>query len=157
MIGSHRKRYRAAVEDAIGGQNPVDATTEHYSALDKFAVSLTGKIGTMKFSLVIIGWTIIWVSYHILATVFGLPTLDTFPALVVYLLVSNIIQICLMPLIMVSQNLQSRLQEAKAEQDYKNNARAVEILEQILADRETAQTFRKVTLDAVGYLVDKSA
>ncbi len=156
MIGSHRERYRAAVDDAIAGQNPVDATTEHYSALDRFAVSLTGKIGTMKFSLVIIGWTILWVSYHVLASVFGWPTLDTFPALVVYLLVSNIIQICLMPLIMVSQNLQSRLQEAKAEQDYKNNARAVEILELILADREKAGEFRAATLTGLGYLVDKS-
>lgn len=156
MIGSTRKRYREAVEDAIGGQNPVGATTEHYSKLDRFAVALTGKIGTMKFSLVIIGWTILWVSYHILATIFHLPTLDTFPALVVYLLVSNIIQICLMPLIMVSQNLSGRLQEAKAEQDYANNKRAVEILELILADRESSQEFRKVTLGAVEYLVDKS-
>lgn len=156
MIGSTRKRYREAVEDAIGGQNPVGATTEHYSALDRFAVALTGKIGTMKFALAIIVWTVIWVSYHILATIFHLPTLDTFPALVVYLLVSNIIQICLMPLIMVSQNLAGRLQEAKAEQDYANNARAVEILELILADREKAGEFRKATLTAVGYLVDKS-
>lgn len=135
MIGSKRARYREAVEDAIGGQNPVGATTEHYSALDRFAVALTGKIGTMKFSLCIIGWTIVWVTYHILATIFHLPTLDTFPALVVYLLVSNIIQICLMPLIMVSQNLSGRLQEAKAEQDYANNKRAVEILEQLLKER----------------------
>ena len=132
MIGSHRKRYRAAVDAAVQGQNPVDAATEHYSALDRFAVALTGKIGTMKFSLAIIGWTVLWVGYHVLATVFDWPTLDTFPALVVYLLVSNIIQICLMPLIMVSQNLQSRLQEAKAEQDFANNKRAVEILELLL-------------------------
>ena len=153
MIGSHRTRYRAAVEDAIGGQNPVGATTEHYSALDKFAVSLTGKIGTMKFSLVIIGWTILWVSYHVLATVFGWPTLDTFPALVVYLLVSNIIQICLMPLIMVSQNLSGRLQEAKAEQDFANNRRAVEILEELMADRKAVD---EAVLTALSYLVDKT-
>jgi|PlaIllAssembly_1097288.scaffolds.fasta_scaffold1562908_2 uncharacterized membrane protein len=132
MIGSRRKRYRAAIEAAQHGQNPTTAVTENYSGLDKFAVALTGKIGTMKFALVIICWTVIWVSYHILAVAFSLPTLDTFPALVVYLLVSNIIQICLMPLIMVAQNLQSRLQEAKAEQDYANNARAVEILEELL-------------------------
>jgi uncharacterized membrane protein len=132
VIGSHRKRYRATVDAAVQGQNPVDAATEHYSALDRFAVALTGKIGTMKFSLAIIGWTVLWVGYHVLATAFHWPTLDTFPALVVYLLVSNIIQICLMPLIMVSQNLQSRLQEAKAEQDFANNKRAVEILELLL-------------------------
>jgi len=152
MIGSHRTRYRAAVEDAIGGQNPVGATTEHYSALDKFAVSLTGKIGTMKFSLVIIGWTILWVTYHILATIFHLPTLDTFPALVVYLLVSNIIQICLMPLIMVSQNLSGRLQEAKAEQDFATNRRAVELLEELMANRKDIDT---AVLTALSYLVDK--
>jgi uncharacterized membrane protein len=156
MIGSHRIRYRQAVEDAKAGQNPVDATTEHYSALDRFAVALTGKIGTMKFALIIIGWTVIWVGYNLLASIFGWPKWDSFPALVAYLLISNVIQICLMPLIMVSQNLQSRLQEAKAEQDYKNNARAVEILEQLLADRQVAQKFRNASLDAMGYLVEKA-
>jgi uncharacterized membrane protein len=132
MIGSRRKRYRATVEAAAQGQNPNDAVIDNYSVLDRLAIAITGKVGTMKFSLVIIGWTFVWVSYHIIATVFGWPTLDTFPALVVYLLVSNIIQICLMPLIMVGQNMQSRQQEAKAEQDFANNKRAVEILELLL-------------------------
>jgi uncharacterized membrane protein len=132
VIGSHRKRYRATVEAAAHGQNPNDAVTENYSGLDRLAIAITGKVGTMKFALVIIGWTFIWVGYHILAVAFGWPTLDTFPALVVYLLVSNIIQICLMPLIMVGQNMQSRQQEAKAEQDFANNKRAVEILELLL-------------------------
>ena len=136
MIGSHRKRYRATVEAAIHGENPVHAAVENYSKLDKLAIVVTGKVGTMKFALLIIVWTIIWVSYHVMAAVFGFPTLDTFPALVVYLLVSNVIQICLMPLIMVGQNMAGRLQEAKAEQDYANNARAVEILEQLLLGKE---------------------
>lgn len=136
MIGSKRPRYRATVEDAIRGKNPTHAVVSNYSKLDRIAIAVTGKVGTMKFALIIIGWTVIWVGYHILGVTLGLPMLDTFPALVVYLLVSNVIQICLMPLIMVGQNMQSRLQEAKAEQDYANNARAVQILEKLLKDKE---------------------
>jgi uncharacterized membrane protein len=136
VIGSHRKRYRAAVDAAARGVNPNEAVTSNYSGLDKFAVGLTGRIGTMKFALVIIGWTVVWVGYNLLATVLRLPRFDNFPALVAYLLISNVIQICLMPLIMVAQNLQSRQQEAKAEQDYRNNARAVEILEALLVERQ---------------------
>lgn len=132
MIGSQRARYRAAVNAAARGQNPNDAVTSNYSRLDRMAIVVTGKVGTMKFSLIIIGWTVLWVGYNVLATAFHLPRFDNFPALVAYLLISNVIQICLMPLIMVGQNMQARQSEAKAEQDYANNKRAVEILEQLV-------------------------
>ena len=136
MIGSKRKRYRAAVDAAARGQNPNDAVTDNYSQLDKLAIVVTGKVGTMKFSLIVIRWTLVWVGYNLLATLFHLPRFDNFPALVAYLLISNVIQICLMPLIMVGQNMQARQSEAKAEQDYANNKRAVEILEELVAKQK---------------------
>ena len=49
---------------------------------------------------------------------------DPFPAFVAYLLISNVIQILLMPLIMVGQNVQSRHTEIRAELDFEINQKA---------------------------------
>jgi uncharacterized membrane protein len=132
MIGSHRKRYRAAIDAAARGVNPNDAVTDNYSALDKLAIAVTGRIGTMKFTLCIFALTVGWIGYNCLAPSMGWPQFDKLPALVIYLLGVNIFGTILMPLLMVGQNMSARQQEAKAEQDYRNNARAVEILEELL-------------------------
>jgi len=121
MIGSKRHRYRAAVEAARRGVNPNEAVVVNYSPLDRLAVHVTGNLGTMKVALVMIGWTVLWLGYNFLAWSFGWPAFDPVPACVLYLLISNVIQICLMPLIMVAQNLQSRHAEAMAEEDYRTN------------------------------------
>ena len=134
MIGSRRKRYRQAVEDAAKGVNPNQAVTDNYSRLDKLAIAMTGSIGTMKFTLVILAITFGWIGYNCIAPWLGWPQFDKLPALVIYLLGVNIFGTVLMPLLMVGQNMQSRQQEAKAEQDYANNKRALEILEQIMRD-----------------------
>jgi uncharacterized membrane protein len=134
LIGSRRKRYRAAVEDAARGVNPNQAVTDNYSRLDRLAIVMTGSIGTMKFTLIILAITASWIGYNIVAPIVGWPQFDKLPALVIYLLGVNIFGTVLMPLLMVGQNMQSRQQEAKAEQDYANNKRALEILEQIMKD-----------------------
>lgn len=97
------------------------------SPLDKAAAAITDKVGSMGFFLLIFAWTIIWTGYNILAT--KVPALhwkafDPFPAFVAYLLISNIIQILLMPLIMVGQNVQSRHSEIRAQLDFEINQKA---------------------------------
>jgi len=72
-------------------------------------------------------WTILWCGYNILAS--EVPALhwksfDPFPAFVAYLLISNVIQILLMPLIMVGQNVQGRHSEIRAQLDYEINQKA---------------------------------
>ena len=62
---------------------------------------------------------------------------DPFPAFVLWLFISNMIQIFLMPLIMVGQNLQSRHSEARAESDYEVNVKAEREIEAILLHLET--------------------
>ena len=97
------------------------------SPLDKFAIKITDKVGSMGFFLIIFAWTIIWCGYNILATeVPGLhwTSFDPFPAFVAYLLISNVIQILLMPLIMVGQNLQGRHSEIRAQLDFEINKKA---------------------------------
>ncbi len=110
---------------------PVQNANEIYKSqlnpLDKLAVNITDKVGSMGFFLIILTWTILWCGYNILAS--EVPALhwksfDPFPAFVAYLLISNVIQILLMPLIMVGQNVQGRHSEIRAELDYEVNQKA---------------------------------
>lgn len=110
---------------------PVANANEVYqkglNPLDKLAAAITDKVGSMGFFLLIFAWTIVWTSYNILATkVPGLhwKSFDPFPAFVAYLLISNVIQILLMPLIMVGQNVQSRHSEIRAQLDFEINQKA---------------------------------
>jgi uncharacterized membrane protein len=135
MIGSQRKRHIAAVEAAAAGAPPNQAVIENFSPLDRLAVRITDRVGTMSFFLVIFAWTVLWVGYNVLAS--KAPALhwhafDPFPAFVAYLLISNVIQIWLMPLLMVGQNMQGRHSEARAEADYLVNQKAFADAEVIL-------------------------
>jgi len=140
MIGSKKKTYRAAIQAAAAGTPPNQAVRENLSGLDRLAVVVTDKIGTMGFFLIIVTWTVIWVGYNIVAS--KIPSLhlhsfDPFPAFVAYLLISNVIQISLMPLLMVGQNMQGRHSEARAEADYLVNRKAFADTESILGRLET--------------------
>jgi CRP/FNR family transcriptional regulator, cyclic AMP receptor protein len=97
------------------------------SAVDRFAIAMTDKVGSIGFFLIIAGWTVLWTGYNILASevpALHWPAFDPFPAFVAYLLISNVIQILLMPLIMVGQNLQGRHAETRAELDFEVNQKA---------------------------------
>ena len=135
MIGSRRKHYHAAVRAAAAGTPPNQAVRENLSSLDRLAVRVTDRVGTMGFFLIIVTWTVCWVVYNVLASKapgLHLHAFDPFPAFVAYLLISNVIQILLMPLIMVGQNLQGRHSEARAEADYTVNQQAFADTERIL-------------------------
>jgi uncharacterized membrane protein len=108
---------------------------ESLSPLERAALVITNHVGTMGFFLLIFSWTIIWCGYNLLAS--RVPSLhwksfDPFPAFVAYLLISNVIQIMLMPLIMVGQNLQGRHSELRAENDFEVNVKAEMEIETIL-------------------------
>jgi uncharacterized membrane protein len=62
----------------------------------------------------------------------GWKAFDPFPAFVAYLLISNVIQILLMPLIMVGQNVQSLHSEIRAELDFEINQKAEQEVIEIL-------------------------
>jgi len=97
------------------------------SLLDRFAIAMTDKVGSIGFFLIIAAWTILWTGYNVLASevpALHWPAFDPFPAFVAYLLISNVIQILLMPLIMVGQNLQGRHAETRAQLDFEINQKA---------------------------------
>lgn len=120
-------------------QNANDVYQSTLSPLDKLAVAITDKVGSMGFFLLILAWTILWTGYNILAS--ELPALhwksfDPFPAFVAYLLISNVIQILLMPLIMVGQNVQGRHSEIRAQLDFEVNQKAEKEIMVVLRNLE---------------------
>jgi uncharacterized membrane protein len=102
--------------------------------LNRVALWITTRVGTMGFFLIILGWTVIWLGWNTL-----LPTSWRFdPAMgfVLYLFLCNVIQILLMPLIMVGQNLQGAHSEARAQNDLDVNVKAEKEIEVILEHLE---------------------
>ena len=104
------------------------------SKLDKVAIWITDHVGSMGFFMIIFIWTFTWLTWNTLAP----KTLcfDPYPAFVLWLFISNMIQIFLMPLIMIGQNLQSAHAEARAEADFEINTKAELEIETILQHLE---------------------
>lgn len=107
---------------------------ERLSKMDKLALWITEHVGSMGFFIIIFLWTLVWLGWNTLAPV--QLRFDPFPAFVLWLFISNMIQIFLMPLIMVGQNLQSRHSELRAEQDFLINKKAETEIETILMHLE---------------------
>ena len=104
------------------------------STLDKLAVLITNHVGTMGFFFIIFIWTACWLGWNALA-----PRdlrFDPFPAFVLWLFISNMLQIFLMPLIMIGQNLQSDHAAIRAEADFEVNTKAELEIETILMHLE---------------------
>jgi uncharacterized membrane protein len=93
--------------------------TSNVPKLDKLALWITNKVGSMGFFVIIFIWTTCWLSWNIFAP--QAARFDPYPAFVLWLFISNMIQLFLMPLIMIGQNLQSRHADLRAETDLKIN------------------------------------
>ncbi|MBK9151011.1 MAG: DUF1003 domain-containing protein [Saprospiraceae bacterium] len=89
---------------------------------ERFAIWITNKVGTMGFFMIIFFWTVGWLGWNMFAPVN--LRFDPYPAFVLWLFISNMIQIFLMPLIMIGQNLQGKHAEIRAENDYQVNLKA---------------------------------
>lgn len=115
----------------------VDVNARHrsqVSPLDRLALFITEHVGTMGFFLIILAWTVLWLGWNLLAP--GRLRFDPPIAFVLWLFISNMIQILLMPLIMVGQNLQGRHSELRAEHDLNVNVRAEREIEVVLGHLE---------------------
>lgn len=107
------------------------------SPLDKLAIFVTDKIGTMGFFFIIFVWTIVWLGWNMFAP--RKARFDPYPAFVLWLFISNLIQIHLMPLIMVGQNIQGKHAELRAEHDFETDRKAEKEIETILLHLENQQ------------------
>jgi len=102
--------------------------------MDKLAVWITENVGSMGFFMIIFGWTALWLAWNTLAP--KELRFDPYPAFVLWLFLSNMIQILLMPLIMVGQNQQTIHADERAEADFKVNCKAELEIETILEHLE---------------------
>src|SRR5260221_3149260 len=104
------------------------------SFLDKVAVWITNHCGRMGFFMIIFIWTVIWLGWNMFAP--KSARFDPYPGFVLWLFISNMIQLFLMPLIMIGQNVQSRHADLRAEADLKINIQAELEIETILLHLE---------------------
>lgn len=129
-MGGNNKDHVFKIQSQIANgeiPNANEVLDEGLKPLEQFALKITNKVGSVGFFLTIVTWTFIWCGYNMLASLcptIGLRAFDPFPAFVAWLLISNVIQICLMPLIMVGQNLQGRHSEIRAQLDFEVNQKA---------------------------------
>lgn len=126
------------IEEIRKGYKPIQNVNlnhrEKLSKMDKIALWITEHVGSMGFFLIIFLWTLGWLGWNTLAP--DQLRFDPFPAFVLWLFISNTIQIFLMPLIMIGQNLQSKHSELRAEQDFFINKKAETEIEAILTHLE---------------------
>jgi len=102
------------------------------SPLDRLALWITLRVGSMGFFVIIFVWTVSWLSWNILAP--RAVRFDPYPGFVLWLFISNMIQLFLMPLILIGQNLQAKESDQRAKNDYKINLKAEAEIQAIRAD-----------------------
>ncbi|MCX7598570.1 MAG: DUF1003 domain-containing protein [Armatimonadetes bacterium] len=89
------------------------------SPMERLALWITRHVGSMGFFVVILAWTALWMGWNVLAQRFHWGHVFDQPwQFLVWLFISNVLQIHLMPLIMVGQNLLGRHAEMRAAQEY---------------------------------------
>ena len=144
-------------EELIKTNRPIrNVNSNHRKRLtktNKLALWITEHVGSMGFFGIIFFWTIGWLSWNTLA-----PShwrFDPYPAFVLWLFISNMIQIFLMPLIMVGQNLQSRHSEIRAEEDFAVNIKSENEIEIILKHLENQNEMILQILEHMQQLKDK--
>jgi len=126
------------IEEIKNTRNPVNNVNKKHkdnlTPINRVALWITDRVGSMGFFMIIFIWTAIWLGWNSLAPVS--MKFDPYPAFVLWLFISNLIQIFLMPLIMVGQNLQSAHSELRAEEDFAINKKAENEIETILMHLE---------------------
>ena len=146
-----------SLEEFIRQRKPMrDINAEHekrLSHLDRIGLLITERVGTMGFFLMIFVWTAIWLGWNLLAP----KNLQFDPPMgfIVWLFISNLIQIFLMPLIMVGQNAQSRHAEMRAENDYQINLKAEREIEVILLHLEYQNTMLLALVEKLGLRLEE--
>ena len=129
--------------------------SEKLSALDRLACSITNRVGTMGFFLIVLIWTILWLGWNLLAP----KDLQFDPpmAFVFWLFISNMIQLLLMPLIMVGQNIQGRHSEIRADHDLEVNVKAEKEIEVVLQHLEYQNSILMAMVQKLGVSFDDTS
>ncbi len=111
---------------------------EHLTKLQRFAIWITDHVGSMGFFILLFSWTALWFCWNILGP--HQYRFDTVPSFVLWLFISNVLQLFLLPLIMVGQNLQSTHSEIRAEADFEISLKSEQEIEVVLEHLEYQNT-----------------
>jgi uncharacterized membrane protein len=134
-------------------QNVNKIHRERMSKMDKLALVVTERIGTMGFFFIIFAWTFTWLGWNVLAP--KNLRFDPYPAFVLWLFISNLIQLHLMPLLLIGQNLQGKHAELRSEHDFETDKKAEKEIEAILTHLENQQNLILQILRKVEKLEEK--
>ena len=133
---------------------PKNVNVEHrkkLSSLDKLALFVTRRIGTPGFFLIIFIWTIGWWSWNIFAP--ANYKFDPYPALVLWLFISNLIQLHLLPLIMIGQNIEAKHAQLRAEHDFEIDRKSEKEIETILVHLEKQEKLMQQVLKKLKFFL----
>lgn len=115
-------------------RDPKKETKLEMTSLERFAVYITHKVGSVGFFFLLLLWSVGWLLWNLYAPID--LRFDPAPAFVVWLFISNVMQLILLPLIMVGQNLEGRHSELRAEADFEINKKSEREIETIIAHLE---------------------
>ncbi|HEY3414896.1 MAG TPA: DUF1003 domain-containing protein [Armatimonadota bacterium] len=134
------------LEDIRKNRKPIrnvrTAHAESLKPLEKFAIWMTNRVGTMAFFFFCV----------ILVTV---PLIYKPSMTVIQYISSGYLQLILLPLIMVGQNLQSRAADLRAENDYEINIKAEREVEVILHHLEYQNSILIGMVQKMGYTLEE--
>ncbi len=102
--------------------------------LDRAALAITARVGSFAFFLLVLVWTVLWLGWNTIAP----PALRFDPptGFVLWLFISNMIQLMLMPLLLVGQNLLGRYADRRSQNDYEVNLKAEREIDTVLQHLE---------------------
>ena len=83
---------------------------------ERFAVWMANKVGGVGFFAAILIWTLLWLIWNTFGPI--QYRFDPFPAFEVWVFAANVIQLCMMPLILFGQKLQDSVNEIKSREEY---------------------------------------
>jgi uncharacterized membrane protein len=128
--------------NASGGH--VATRREETPLLERIALFITNAVGSIGFFIAMLVWTAGWLTWNAAAP--KALRFDPYPAFVLWLFLSNVIQLFLLPLIMMGQNIQSRAADKRAEADLAVNRQAEEEVRMI---REELAEIKRLVTQAV--------
>jgi uncharacterized membrane protein len=117
------------------------------TVLAKIAIWITEHVGSMGFFIIIFTWTVTWLGWNTL----GPKNLrfDPYPGFVLWLFISNMIQLFTMPLILLGQNIQSKASDSRDEADLQINSQSALENETILIHLENQNEMMMKILKAI--------
>jgi uncharacterized membrane protein len=131
LTGQETKDMATTGQSGAGKSTQAEGSEVHATTLNRLAVWITRRVGSMGFFLAIFTWTALWLLWNMFAPK-GLR-FDPYPGFVLWLFISNMIQLFLMPLLLIGQNLLGQGSEQRAKLDYNVNRKAEKEIKEMRA------------------------